>query len=124
MGHIKLVDFGSALRLDCGDGSQSRFVGTAQYVSPEALNDEDATGSADMWALGCVLFQMLAGASPFVADSEYLTFRKIEALDHCSNLHNPVSFPGPVLGPVHGPGPGPDPDPDPHRDADPRPHPS
>jgi 3-phosphoinositide dependent protein kinase-1 len=83
VGHIKLVDFGSALRLDCGDGSQSRFVGTAQYVSPEALNDEDATGSADMWALGCVLFQMLAGASPFVADSEYLTFRKFEALDHC-----------------------------------------
>ena len=36
-GHIKLVDFGSARRLDADAEETARFVGTAEYVSPEVL---------------------------------------------------------------------------------------
>merc|ERR1712137_1023140 len=86
-GHIKLVDFGSARRLDASEQT-TRFVGTAEYVSPEVLNDEEATAASDLWAVGCILYQMLAGTPPFSAESEYLIFRRIEELDY----HFPPDF--------------------------------
>ena len=90
LGHIKLVDFGSARRLDVEDHA-AKFVGTAQYVSPEVLNDDDAMPAADMWALGCIAFQMLSGSPPFIADSEYLIFKRIEELDYTFPDHFPPS---------------------------------
>ncbi|XP_044005061.1 3-phosphoinositide-dependent protein kinase 1 isoform X1 [Aphidius gifuensis] len=58
------------------------FVGTAQYVSPEILTNKKVTRAADLWALGCIIYQMVSGLPPFRSRSEYLIFQKILKLDY------------------------------------------
>lgn len=57
---------------------KSTFVGTAEYVSPELLNDEECGYPADIWALGCMMFKMLVGKTPFWDQTEYLVFQNIK----------------------------------------------
>lgn len=61
------------------------FVGTAQYVSPEILKGNAAHLSTDLWAYGCIIYQMIAGQPPFRGATEYLIFQKI--------LSGEISFP-------------------------------
>jgi len=64
------------------DDRSNSFVGTAEYVSPELLTDKAAGKSSDLWAFGCILFQLLAGRPPFKASNEYQTFQKIIKLEY------------------------------------------
>ena len=89
-GHLKLTDFGTALDVAAGSGVKD-FVGTPEFVSPEVLKDEPASAAADMWGLGVIVFQLLAGRVPFTAASEWLIFQII--LDHCSGAADLVCPP-------------------------------
>lgn len=98
--HVLITDFGSAKILkdpetvlthpgtDDAQQQQYRrerrgsFVGTAQYVSPELLTDKTASRASDLWALGCIVYQMVAGLPPFRSRSEYMIFQKILKLDY------------------------------------------
>jgi Tol biopolymer transport system component len=46
------------------------ILGTFQYMAPEQLEGEDADGRADIWALGCLLYEMSTGKAPFVGKSQ------------------------------------------------------
>ncbi|CEL61527.1 3-phosphoinositide dependent protein kinase-1 [Rhizoctonia solani AG-1 IB] len=106
---VKITDFGSA-RIDALEGQgggttnpgsvapsstandavdsvvdqprASSFVGTAEYVSPELLINNVTSRSSDVWAIGCILFQMLAGRPPFKGGSEYLTLEQVKRLEY------------------------------------------
>jgi serine/threonine protein kinase len=56
---------------------RNTFVGTAEYVAPEVLNDSEVGPETDLWALGCIIYHMYTGYSPFKDKTEYLVFRKI-----------------------------------------------
>ncbi|XP_040991468.1 3-phosphoinositide-dependent protein kinase 1-like isoform X2 [Juglans microcarpa x Juglans regia] len=90
-GHVKIADFGSVKLMQesritvppnaASDDKACTFVGTAAYVPPEVLNSSPATIGNDLWALGCTLYQMLSGTSPFNDASEWLIFQRIIARD-------------------------------------------
>jgi serine/threonine protein kinase len=71
-GTIKVADFGIACFLDDRVGEpahQGRVLGTSYYMAPERARDEPAGPAADIYSLGCVLYQLLTGDPPFVADT-------------------------------------------------------
>ncbi|XP_061162501.1 atypical protein kinase C-like isoform X3 [Saccostrea echinata] len=64
-GHVKLTDYGMCKEgLWSGDKTNT-FCGTPNYIAPEVLRGEDYDFSVDWWALGVLMFEMLAGRSPF-----------------------------------------------------------
>ena len=72
-GEVKLVDFGIARQWkhptahDPGDEASLAF-GTPAYMSPEQILGENVDGRSDLFSLGVVLYQMLAGVRPFETD--------------------------------------------------------
>lgn len=68
-GSVKIVDFGIA-RLDDAAMTQTGVVlGTPGYMAPETLRGAEVDHRADMWAVGVVLYELLAGRRPFQGDS-------------------------------------------------------
>ncbi|KAH8867229.1 Protein kinase C iota type [Schistosoma japonicum] len=64
-GHIKLTDYGMCKEGIIGDMTTTTFCGTPNYIAPEILKGESYSFSVDWWALGVLLFEMLAGRSPW-----------------------------------------------------------
>ncbi len=69
-GRVKVADFGLARALAESRATQAGMVlGTAAYLAPEQVQGQDVDHRADLYALGIVLFEMLTGKAPFVADT-------------------------------------------------------
>jgi eukaryotic-like serine/threonine-protein kinase len=73
-GAVKVMDFGIARTLaDTTGGNRltqtSAVIGTAHYLSPEQARGEAVDGRSDVYSLGCVFYELIAGVPPFVGDS-------------------------------------------------------
>jgi eukaryotic-like serine/threonine-protein kinase len=70
---IKVLDFGLAKSLVSDTSSvvthSSAIIGTPLYMAPEQIEGKSADQRADLYALGCILYHMVSGRPPFVADT-------------------------------------------------------
>merc|ERR1719354_136185 len=64
-GHIKLTDYGMCKEGIRDGETTGTFCGTPNYIAPEILRGEEYDFSVDWWALGVLMFEMMAGRSPF-----------------------------------------------------------
>jgi serine/threonine protein kinase len=78
--NIKVTDFGAAL-LKQAQATEGELVGTPAYMSPELIGGARLTQHSDMFAMGVVLYELLTGQRPFLANSLKQMFKKIAEED-------------------------------------------
>ncbi|KAI1887106.1 hypothetical protein AGOR_G00202720 [Albula goreensis] len=84
-GHCKLADFGMCKEGIMNGVTTTTFCGTPDYIAPEILQELEYGPSVDWWALGVLMYEMMAGQPPFEADNEDDLFESI--------LHDDVLYP-------------------------------
>jgi serine/threonine-protein kinase len=75
-GRVMLADFGIAKAVNGNESdltNQNIMMGTAKYLSPEQVRGKPLDGRADIYSLGLVLYECLAGRVPFIGDSDVET---------------------------------------------------
>ena len=88
-GQLKLSDFGLASIVSHGRLTASgRTVGTILYMAPEQIRGETVTNRVDLYALGCVLFEMLVGFTPYIGSTagEVLQRHLKDPVPHVASL--------------------------------------
>eukprot|EP00904_Undaria_pinnatifida_P012131 jgi/Undpi1/8048/HiC_scaffold_24.g10520.m1 len=85
-GYIKLVDLGLAKVVPTG--CTWTICGTPDYLAPEIILNEGHDHAVDFWALGVLIYEMLAGVAPFYALDPMSTYENILAC----KVHTPISF--------------------------------
>ncbi|XP_077403134.1 G protein-coupled receptor kinase 6 isoform X2 [Vanacampus margaritifer] len=78
-GHIRISDLGLAVHVPEGQTIRGR-VGTVGYMAPEVVMNECYTFSPDWWALGCLLYEMIEGQSPFQQRKKKIKREEVERL--------------------------------------------
>ncbi|KAG2386724.1 hypothetical protein C9374_002468 [Naegleria lovaniensis] len=74
-GNLKLVDFGIAKKIE--KPGPNTFCGTAEYLAPEVVTNNEYGIMVDWWAYGCIIYELFCGKSPFYSSSMAVTCQKI-----------------------------------------------
>ncbi|GAA4550443.1 Stk1 family PASTA domain-containing Ser/Thr kinase [Amycolatopsis samaneae] len=96
-GAVKVMDFGIARAMHDGQSAMTQtaaVIGTAQYLSPEQARGESVDARSDVYAAGCVLYELVTGEPPFTGDSPVAV-----AYQHVREDPNPPSSVNPAVSP-------------------------
>ncbi|KAJ0180427.1 hypothetical protein K1T71_003831 [Dendrolimus kikuchii] len=84
-GHAKLCDFGLARIMTNATHILTSIKGTPLYMAPELIEEKPYDHQADLWSLGCIVYELMAGQPPFCTMSIWQLVRMIR--------HKPVQWP-------------------------------
>lgn len=73
-GYIKLIDFGFS---KIAEGKTFTLCGTPEYIAPEILQNTGHGKAVDWWALGVLIYEMVAGIDPFADDDPMKIYMNI-----------------------------------------------
>ncbi|HEV7626659.1 MAG TPA: serine/threonine-protein kinase, partial [Streptomyces sp.] len=80
-GNVKVADFGiarAAMEADSSLTATGAVLGTGIYLAPERATGRDAEPASDVYALGCVLYEMLCGRPPFTGDPAAVVYQHVD----------------------------------------------
>jgi len=78
-GNVRVLDFGIAKALSLSRKLTRNEFGSVPYASPERLESGDVNFLSDLWSLAVMLYEMVAGTQPYIADSTELLEHKIQS---------------------------------------------
>ncbi|KAG8345949.1 putative protein kinase [Trypanosoma vivax] len=87
-GSVKLADFGFARSMSYNTMVLTSIKGTPLYMAPELVQEQPYNHSADLWSLGCILYELLYGKPPFYTNHLYKLINQI--------VNDPVKFEEPI----------------------------
>jgi beta-lactam-binding protein with PASTA domain/predicted Ser/Thr protein kinase len=90
-GFVKVMDFGIArMQTDVTAPQTSSVIGTPTYLSPEQAQGQAVDARSDIYSLGCVLYELLAGRPPFTGDTPVaIAYKQVNEAPVPPSAHNP-----------------------------------
>ena len=96
-GHVKVMDFGIAKGPSSGNLTKTgTIMGTPNYMAPEQARGGKVDGRADLFSLGCILYECLSGRRPFVGESVTAILMKILTEEPPALDSDALKLPAPI----------------------------
>ncbi|HYR61027.1 MAG TPA: PASTA domain-containing protein [Actinomycetota bacterium] len=91
-GEVKVTDFGIS-RMAEQASTSSNLLGTASYAAPEQIRGETVDGRADLYAAGCVLYELICGAPPFEGNVAHVLHEHLTSRVPAPSVEQPEAAP-------------------------------